>query len=325
MSRLTRRGRRVLAFGVVGVVAVTGAVVVTRITDLPLPPLRESCTATSRDGEVRLSKEQAENAATIAAVGLREGFGERAVTIALATAYQESKIENLPGGDRDSIGLFQQRPSQGWGTPEEIKDPVYSATKFYDALGKVQGFRGMAVTEAAQAVQRSAFPNAYADHEDDAAVLSAALTGRPDADLSCSIRTDDVAAQVAGASGLTPRAATVRKELERAFGERSLGGFAPGGVRTGHISGSAHYDGRALDIFYRPVNAASKRDGWATAHWLVAHADRLGIATVIYDSRIWTARRSAQGWRDYVHPSGDTGNDVLMHRDHVHVDVLRGA
>jgi hypothetical protein len=95
-------------------------------------------------------------------------------------------------------------------------------------------------------------------------------------------------------------------------------------VGTGHISGSAHYDGRAIDVFFRPVDAQSKRSGWAVAHWLVAHADRLGIATVIYDARIWTSRRSSQGWRDYTHPSGDTSNDVLMHRDHVHVDVVRG-
>jgi hypothetical protein len=325
MSSLTRRGRRLLAFGVVAALAVTGIVVVTRITDIPLPPLRENCVAASRDGEVRLSTEQAANAATIAAVGLREGFGERAVTIALATAYQESKIENLPGGDRDSIGLFQQRPSQGWGSPEEIRDPVYASTKFYEGLAKVPNFREIAVTEAAQAVQRSAFPDAYADHEDDAAVLAAALTGRPDADLSCQVRSASGAVQSEGSQGLTPRAVAVRKDLERAFGRRSLGGFAPGGVENGHMEGSAHYDGRALDVFYRPADAQRKRQGWATAHWLVAHADRLSVATVIYDGRIWTARRSKQGWREYVPPGGNVSNAVLMHRDHVHVDVVRGG
>ena len=325
MPPLTRRGRRALAFGVVAAVAVTGVVVVTQITELPIPPLRESCTASSRDGEVSLSTEQAANAATIAAVGLREGFGERAVTIALATAYQESKLENLPGGDRDSIGLFQQRPSQGWGSPKEIRDPVYASTKFYEGLAKVPDFREIAVTEAAQAVQRSAYPDAYADHEDDASVLAAALTGRPDGDLSCSIRTASGPVQAEGSTGLTPRAVALRKDLDRAFGKRSLGGFEPGGVSSGHMEGSAHYEGRALDVFYRPADAARKRQGWATAHYLVANADRLSVATVIYDGRIWTARRSKQGWRDYTPPGGDVSNAVLMHRDHVHVDVSRGG
>lgn len=93
-------------------------------------------------------------------------------------------------------------------------------------------------------------------------------------------------------------------------------------MSTGHISGSTHYDGRAINVFFRPVNAENQRTGWTTAHCLVAHADRLDIATVIYDGRVWTPRRSAQRWRDYRHPSGDTTNPVLMHRDHVHVDVV---
>ncbi|MGH2603563.1 MAG: hypothetical protein ACRDJ9_29785, partial [Dehalococcoidia bacterium] len=100
--------------------------------------------------------------------------------------------------------------------------------------------------------------------------------------------------------------------------------YAPGGVRTGHIDGSAHYDGRAVDVFYRPADEANRREGWATAQWLVANADRLGIATVIYDERIWTARRSGEGWRTYRHPSGPTSNPTLLHKDHLHVDVARG-
>lgn len=325
MPRLTRRGRRALAFGAVASVLAGGILVVTELSDLPFPPLRESCTVSGRDGEVSLSTDQAANAATIAAVALRKGLGERAVTIALATAYQESDLENLDHGDRDSLGLFQQRPSQGWGDEAQVRDPVYAAGRFYDALVEVPSFRELAVTEAAQRVQRSAFPEAYADHEDDAAVLAAAFTGRPGTDLTCHLRAGDAPAQVVGAEGLTPRAAEVRTEMEQAFGEQNLGGFSPEGVSTGHISGSAHYDGRAIDVFYRPVNSDNQRSGWATAHWLVAHADRLDIATVIFDGRIWTARRSAQGWRDYRPPGGDTTNPVLMHRDHVHVDVMRGT
>jgi hypothetical protein len=91
------------------------------------------------------------------------------------------------------------------------------------------------------------------------------------------------------------------------------------------MPGSAHYEGRAVDIFYRPVRPATRHQGWATAQYLVAHAERLRVATVIYDGQIWTARRAAQGWRDYApDTAGRTRKiaNVLEHRDHVHVDVL---
>lgn len=126
-----------------------------------------------------------------------------------------------------------------------------------------------------------------------------------------------------GPSGLTPRAERVRTRVEAAFGSQSLGGFAPGGVRDGHIEGSAHYDGRAIDVFFRPVTPEETARGWRLAHWLVAHADELDVATVIFDRQVWSAGRSGRGWRQYSHPSGDTRNPVLAHEDHVHVDVAR--
>ncbi|GGK36669.1 hypothetical protein GCM10010124_31640 [Pilimelia terevasa] len=96
------------------------------------------------------------------------------------TAMQESGLRNLPGGDRDSVGLFQQRPSQGWGTVAQLRDPAYAATKFYQRLAKVPGWERMSVTDAAQAVQRSAYPNAYAKHEPAAIRLLTAIgTGLP--------------------------------------------------------------------------------------------------------------------------------------------------
>ena len=110
------------------------------------------------DHEVEVSGEQAENASLIAAIAIERGLPARAVSIALATAFQESKLVNIDYGDRDSLGLFQQRPSQGWGTAEEILDPVYSTNAFYDALVQVDGYEDMEITEAAQQVQRSAFP-----------------------------------------------------------------------------------------------------------------------------------------------------------------------
>ena len=185
----------------------------------------------------------------------------------------------------------------------------------------------MRITEAAQAVQRSGFPEAYEDHAADARALASALTGYSTGGrFTCAVgaRTG-LDRQQPGSSGLTPRAEAVRRDVERAFGKLSLGGFAPEGVTSGHQEGSTHYEGRAVDIFVRPVNPANNRRGWAVAQYLVAQADRLDIQHVIFDKRIWTSgRRSRQGWRDYD-PGSRAGNRVILeHRDHVHVDVPEG-
>src|SRR3712207_945196 len=142
------------------------------------------------------------NAATITAVGLRKKMPERAVVIALATALQESKLENIEHGDRDSLGLFQQRPSQGWGTPEQIRDPRYAAGKFYSSLKKVKGWKDMRVTDAAQKVQRSAYPNAYEKWADESAVLARALTGRATGAVECTVSGSPVLRGAAASAAL---------------------------------------------------------------------------------------------------------------------------
>ena len=133
-----------------------------------------------------VSSEQAANAATIADVAHERGLPDRAVVIALATAQQESGLRNLDYGDRDSLGLFQQRPSQGWGTPAQVRDPVHAAGKFYDHLVQVPGWRTGRLTAVAQTVQRSAFPNAYARWEGMATQLTKALKGSRLGRLACS-------------------------------------------------------------------------------------------------------------------------------------------
>jgi murein DD-endopeptidase MepM/ murein hydrolase activator NlpD len=129
----------------------------------------------------RWSGDQVANAATIVAVGIRQGIAPRGWVIAVATAMQESQLTNLPnlgaGNDHDSVGLFQQRPSKGWGTPQQLMDPVYASTRFYQALKRVDGWQAMPLTKAAQAVQKSAYPDAYAKWEPDATTLVGKLTG----------------------------------------------------------------------------------------------------------------------------------------------------
>ncbi|WP_411573531.1 C40 family peptidase [Streptomyces fradiae] len=119
--------------------------------------------------------EQIPNAKTIQATGVAMKVPARGQVVALATALQESGLRNLDYGDRDSLGLFQQRPSQGWGTAQQVRDPVHAATRFYEALLKVPGWQSMTVTQAAQAVQKSGFPDAYAKWEPLASALQKAI------------------------------------------------------------------------------------------------------------------------------------------------------
>lgn len=317
---MTPRARAVVGVTVTLVVlAALGLVALRMVADRFV--LTEACTATAAGDSTRISPGQAEHASTVAAVAARRGLPARATTIALATALQESKLRNLDHGDRDSLGLFQQRPSQGWGTPAQVQDPEYAAERFYDELVKLEDYRTMNINDAAQLVQRSGHPQGYAKHEQRARLLASALMGYSQAAFTCALRGGSADTESTGSRGLTPRAAEVLDELEDALGDQRTGGYAPGGVNSGHSEGSAHYDGRAVDVFFRPVDDGNRRDGWAAAHWLVANAGRLDVATVIYDGRIWTARRSAQGWRTYTPPGGATDDPVQMHRDHVHVDV----
>ncbi|MFG3348680.1 C40 family peptidase [Streptomyces sp. NPDC048018] len=124
---------------------------------------------------LELPGEQIPHARTIVATGIAMNVPARGQVVALATAIQESRLRNLRYGDRDSLGLFQQRPSQGWGTPEEILDPVHASTRFYEGLLKVAGWQQMTLTQAAQAVQLSGFPDAYAQWEPLARALQEAI------------------------------------------------------------------------------------------------------------------------------------------------------
>lgn len=261
-----------------------------------------ACEVVSADGDgttYEFTPEQAVNAATITAVGTARGLPERAVTIALATALQESGLRNITHGDRDSLGLFQQRPSQGWGTEKEILDPTYSAGEFYDHLVKVSGYERLPLTVAAQRVQRSGYPEAYAKHEPDATLLAAALTGRAAATLTCE-----------GRPGATPTggADAVRAALVRDFGRDVLD------VTAAEVSGRAAATptssptattaaGRrtvTLPVLPDTDTAAGTtvvQRGWQLAHWAVANASALHLENVTYAGRRWTAGNTDSEWR----------------------------
>jgi hypothetical protein len=166
---------------------------------------------------------------------------------------QESKLTNLPAGqgDRDSVGVLQQRPSQGWGTEKQLSDVHYATGKFLDALVKVEGWQALPLADAIQEVQRSADGTAYAKHEGDATAVVAGLWGRPRA-ITCTFGKPDKAAP----------AKTVATQLRRDLP-----------VREPTVSG-------------RDIRVAGA--GWPTVAWLVANADRLGLASVTYDGWRWT-------------------------------------
>jgi len=208
-----------------------------------------ACTVGSSAGPTyTLTSEQAQNAAIIAAVAFKEGLPDHAVTVALATSLQESELRNLPYGDRDSVGLFQQRPSQGWGTRAQLLDPVYSTSAFYRGLTQVPGWQTMPVTDAAQAVQRSADAGAYAAWEDEARAVAVALTGEVPAGLAC---------RLAGFGGAAPAPTALGQALSTEMGSDLLG--IPVGTKT----------------------------GWQVAAWVVAHAYNYHVRGVAFAGMIW--------------------------------------
>jgi hypothetical protein len=249
--------------------------------ELKLPTAVRECVVQA-DGRVALDARQMANAATIAAIGVRRKMPERAVIIALATALQESKLQNLTGGDRDSVGLFQQRPSQGWGTAAQIRDPRYAARKFYDGLRKVRGWQKMRVTDAAQRVQRSAYPEAYEKWSDESTVLTRALLGNATGAVACTV----------------PTRPAVR-----------------GDAATAALSQGLRLDWGKLEttpaeVLGLTVSVKDDRSGWRYAHWLVSHAADHGVKKVRFGGLEWRA------------DGGRWGKVAEQHGDHVFAEVF---
>lgn len=295
-SRLTPAGRAVVGGGAALLVVGLGATaVLTLRKEGPLAP--DSCSATVKGTTVELSPEQMGNAATIAGIAQRRGLPARAATIGIATAMQESKLVNISYGDRDSLGLFQQRPSQGWGTANQVQDPVYATNAFYDVLVKVRGYRSLPITKAAQKVQRSAFPNAYAQHEPEARVLASALSGYEAAALTCTLRDDPPG----GSSGLRGLRSALTKEQASATQSPVAGGSG-------------------LRLTPRPRSGTADRGvlTWSLAQWSVGQADRLGVARVYADGRMWRRAAADDGWQEVQGagvPASDSHEVVVMLTD----------
>jgi len=234
--------------------------------------ITERCTAVGSGGD-DLATDQAANASLITAVAVRRGLPARAASIALATSMQESKLRNIGHGDQagpDSRGLFQQRPSQGWGTTAQVMDPYHASNAFYDALVEISGYQSLEITDAAQQVQHSAYPAAYAQHEGMARAFASALSGQTAAGLDCSLRSPDAAGDPAA----------VTEELTAALGD----------VRTST-------DGRTLLV------DAEGTQAWAVGQWAVANAKALSITSVEVDGRAWN-RKSRDGWQPAQVPAG---------------------
>jgi hypothetical protein len=234
------------------------------------------CRAVAGSETYALDPDQAAVAATIAGVAHKQSMPEDAVTIAYATALQESKMHNLHYGDMDSVGVFQQRPSEGWGTTQELEDPVYATTRFFRALAGVHGYLKLPVYQAAQAVQRSADGTAYIQYEQMGTELAGVFTGRRAHDVSCW-----------SASTTTKRTdlAAADSELARTFG--AIPEQQTGSAGGGHLV--------QLRVPQSPV-------GWEVATWLVTHATSYGIHQVRYGGYQWQESSGFQGWAQDAGP-----------------------
>jgi hypothetical protein len=222
----------------------------------PLPPMpgEERCVATAGGYSAVLTLDQAHYASIIVGVSVKRGLPPRAATIALTTAFQETGLRNLDYGDRDSVGLFQQRPSQGWGTEKQLMDPYYASNKFYDALEKIKNWSSRDITQVAQAVQRSAYPDAYRDHEADARAVASTLTGQTPAGFSCLDRSTTAGQPAELVAGLT-----------RTYGKLRI-------QRAGNVV---------------TVTADSVAHAWAYGSFAVANAPLYGTVEVTVADRQW--------------------------------------
>ena len=278
-NRRARRLRPLVAAASALVVLTAGALWL--VGDEDAPVVRQRCTATVDGQSTSLSPEQAGHAATVVGIAVRRELPARAATIGIATVVQESGLRNLDHGDRDSLGLFQQRPSQGWGTEQQVQDPVFATNAFYDALVQVEGYRDLPVTDAAQRVQRSGFPLAYGDHEPEARLIASALTGYTPAGFTCRLRRAEPDAQV----GTDEEASLKAQRLRDAMAVQAVR------VDAAVVPGT---DGKGLQWALQGQEAP--RLAWAAAAWAVASAAGYDVVEVEVAGHRWEREAPGRGW-----------------------------
>lgn len=250
-----------VVWAVVGIVAalalVAGGIWLwSSYTKTPLP-IQDRCEADAGGRSATIDLDQAHYAGIIAGMSIKRGLAPRAASIALATAYQESGIANLDYGHADSLGLFQQRPSKGWGTEKEILDPWYSTRAFYRVMERIKNWETKDINDVAQAVQRSAYPEAYRKHVDKARALASALTGETPASFSCIV-----------GSPVTGDADGLSSYLTKTLG-------------TDVITVATSSTGLT-------VTATKPRYAWSVAHLAIANVGRYGVSSVHLGGYGWT-------------------------------------
>lgn len=312
----------------------------------------------------QLNAKQKENAKIIIAAGKEAGVNSWGWTIALATAMQESQMTNINYGDRDSLGLFQQRPSTGWGSKAEVTDPKKSSMAFYGkakhtnnpGLVDIKGWEKMPLTVAAQSVQRSGYPNAYAKWEplakdivlqiadevvegyggdggsgsegvnctDEGSSAGEVPSGDCPAEASKAIE-NSMKVSGPGYSSGKPDTLLVARCVYGTFKNRGITSIGGPGKRP---IPSDHTRGEAADIMI-PDWKSSKGNQLGTdiATFALKYRKELGVKYIIWDGKIWNDDRDSptlpvNKWRKYRHKLDPNGNNAtLTHRDHVHVSV----
>ena len=274
------------------VLVVAGYAIYHSFRNVTSPPPPPGCQAGTGVQAIDLDLEQAQIAATIAGVAARHRLPRQAVTIALAAALQESKLHNLDYGDRDSVGIFQQRPSEGWGSPTQLQDPVYATTKFYAALAKVHGYAAMPVYRAAQEVQHSADGSAYQQWTDIAGQLTGYFTGKSPHGVSCWYTP-------AGRANL----AGVERQVRQTFG--------PAGRKAVVVTISTARSAKK-NVKSTAVLHVQRAAGWTVASWLVAHAQAYHLSQIRYAGFSWKAANGNMGWQREPNPTSPSGKNGIV-------------
>lgn len=244
----------------------------------------------------KLDDEQVKNLNTIYQVGVSMGANQRDIGIAIITSIVESNIRNVDHGDRDSLGVFQQRPSQGWGSATQVRDVGYAAKQFFSRLLKIEDRDKMSMGQAAQKVQRSAYPDRYDKH----VKVASAMLGDPAAAKSAPLK-------MLGA--VAPNAEQAAREISGKFGIGNIDGKAT----SGHIPGSDHYSGKAIDVMLE-----GKKSGKQVINYVLENADRLGVKDIIHNKTYYKQDASGK-WVTEPY----TGENP--HTGHVHVGFNAGG